>query len=64
MTEAKLDCLDNSDRNEEEWQIYIGKRSKKMAKRPLPIIMPFETLGVKIRGRKDSKKNKKKKKNT
>ena len=35
-----------------------------MAKRPLPIIMPFEKPGVKIRGRKDSKKNKKKKKNT
>ena len=35
-----------------------------MAKKPLPIIMPFEKPRVKIRGRKDSKKNKKKKKNT
>ena len=52
------------DRNEEEWQTYIGMKSKKMAKRPLPIIVSFEKLGVKIHGRKDSKKNKKKKKNT
>ena len=66
MTEAKLDFWENSskDGNEEEWQIYIGKQSKKMAKRPLPIIMPFEKPGVKIHRRKDSKKNKKKKKNT
>ena len=35
-----------------------------MAKKQLPIIMPFEKPRVKIRGRKDSKKNKKKKKNT
>ena len=35
-----------------------------MAERPLPIIMPFEKLGVNIHKRKDSKKNKKKKKNT
>ena len=68
MTKAKLDCWDNSfnmkDRNEEEWQTYIGKKSKKMANRPLPIIIPFEKPGVKIHGVKDSKKNKKKKKNT
>ena len=66
MTEAKLYFWENSskDGNEEEWQTYIGKLSKKMANRPLPIIMPFEKPGVKIRGRKDSKKNKKKKKNT
>ena len=66
MTEAKLDFWENSskDGNEEEWQAYIGKQSKKMAKRPLPIIMPFEKPEVKIHRRKDSKKNKKKKKNT
>ncbi|XP_075655888.1 uncharacterized protein LOC142626006 [Castanea sativa] len=66
MTKAKLDFWENSskDGNEEEWQTYIGKQSKKMAKRPLPIIMPFEKPGVKIHERKDSKKNKKKKKNT
>ena len=63
MTKAKLDRWDNSpsmkDRNEEDWQTYIGKKSKKMVKRPLRIIMPFEKPGVKICGRKDSKKNKK-----
>ena len=66
MTKAKLDFWKNSskDGNEGEWQTYIGKQSKKMAKRPLPIIMPFEKPGVKIHRRKDSKKNKKKKKNT
>ena len=68
MTKAKLDCWDNSsnmkDRNGEEWQTYIVKKSKKMAKWPLPIIMPFEKPGFKIHGMKDSKKNKKKKKNT
>ncbi|KAL4614682.1 hypothetical protein ACB092_07G071000 [Castanea dentata] len=66
MTEAKLEFWENSskDGNEEEWQTYIGKKSKKMAKRPLPIIIPFEKSGIKIHGRKDSKKNKKKKKNT
>ena len=66
MTKAKLDFWENSskDGNEEEWQTYIGKQSKKMAKKPLQIIMSFEKLGVKIHGRKDSKKNKKKKKNT
>ena len=51
-------------RSEKEWQTYIGKQSKKMAKKPLPIIMSFEKPGVKIHKRKVSKKNKKKKKNT
>ena len=60
MIEAKLDFWENSskDGNEEEWQKYIGKQSKKMAKRPLPIIMPFEKPGVKIHRRKESKKKK------
>ena len=42
MTEAKLDFWENSskDGNEEEWQTYIGKQSKKMAKRPLPLLSP------------------------
>ena len=66
MTEAKLDFWENSskDGNEEELQTYIGKQFKKMDKRPLPIVIPFEKLGVKIHRRKDSKRNKKKKKNT
>ena len=66
MTKAKLDFWENSskDGNEKEWQTYIGKQSKKMAKKPLPIIMSFEKPGVKIHKRKVSKKNKKKKKNT
>ena len=60
MIEAKFDFWENSskDGNEEEWQKYIGKQSKKMAKRPLPIIMPFEKPGVKIHRRKESKKKK------
>ena len=62
MAEAKLDYWDNSsnmkDRNEEEWQTCIGKKSKRMAKRSLPITMTFEKPGVKICGRKDSKKKK------
>ena len=66
MIEAKLDFweISSKDGNEEEQQTYIGKQPKKMGKRPLPIIMPFEKPGVKIHRRKDSKKNKKKKKNT
>ena len=58
MTKAKLDFWENSskDGNEEEWQTYIGKQSKKMAKKPLPIIMSFEKPGVKIHERKVSKK--------
>ena len=60
MTETKLDFWENSskDGNEEEWQTYIGKQPKKIAKRPLPIIIPFKKPGVKIHERKDSKRNK------